>query len=648
MFVGGLRSSLLRWLTAIVLLLCLGATGSTYAHGSETTVVVCSPKLLGSWGAKEIHEGQRPTQGWEALSVPHIASAKWTQWQGAVWYRLDWQINCPHVDGVQKGALALAISGMRQAGTVYWNDELLWSDRSLVTPMSRSWNMPRWWPVSTRDRGEVQTAWVRVVAWESEFKGLGYVQLGDMASIRDAHEVRYRHQRLSYVVTGSLSLTIACVALVVWLWRRSEQVYLWMGVMQTFWTLYLAVVLSLDPWPGLGNHTMLLLNVLFFMLYAHCFLVFVFRYTGQHWPKVEWTAWGLLAIWVMSLLWGRAVSPWQAQMSLVWGVAVFNCGCLYAMYRGLRTRKPQQLLLGAVCAVMLVVALHDIVVALRYWDNDKTWSYISWPLNMLVLAVLLGWQVARHMRRIDRFNIQLTEHVVQARTELAQVLAREHAQALQHAKLQERVQIAHDLHDGLGGSLVRSMALLEQAPQQLSNERVLSLFKTLRDDLRQVIDTGSSNSVVVPETPAQWIAPLRHRFANILDEMGIQAQWQVDPAWQVRPTAVQCLALTRFLEEAFANMLKHSRAKCVTVRCIQPRPHTWVLSLEDDGVGFDVMAVLQAGVSVGMRSMQSRIVRIGGSFEVQSRPGCTVLVASVPLVDLATQPSIPVTGSTMV
>ncbi|MEG2050151.1 MAG: histidine kinase, partial [Comamonas sp.] len=322
-----------------------------------------------------------------------------------------------------------------------------------------------------------------------------------------------------------------------------------------------------------------------------------------------------------------------SDLSLVWGVVVFNGSCLYAIYRALRTRAPQHLLLGAACVAMVVVAVHDIDVALRQWDNDQTWSYFSWPLNLLVLAVLLGWQVASHMRRVDGFNVELTAHVAQARAELAQVLAQQHAKDLQSAKLHERMQLAHDLHDGLGGSLVRSMALVEQAPQQLSNERVMSLLKTLRDDLRQVIDTGSSAGVTVPDTPGQWLAPLRHRFMRILDEVGMQGQWHMPAHWQQRPSALQCLGLIRFLEEAFANVLKHSQARRMQVRCWQPTPDTLALSVEDDGLGFDVPAVLQAGMSVGMRSMQARMVRIGGRLEVQSAPGCTRLTAWVQLAD---------------
>ena len=49
------------------------------------------------------------------------------------------------------------------------------------------------------------------------------------------------------------------------------------------------------------------------------------------------------------------------------------------------------------------------------------------------------------------------------------------------------------------------------------------------------------------------------------------------------------------------------------------------LRIENDGVGFDVQAVQDARVSVGMRSMQARIARVGGELFVQSEPGATVL-----------------------
>ena len=643
-----LRSWLLRFFAVMGVLLCLGSITNAYAtaHANEPSgqpvAGICAPQLQGSWAAQEVQAGMRPSEGWQPVQLPHTTSALWPRWTGPVWYRIDWRLDCTQSgqarpdspqsaqpQDLRETALALAISGVRLAGTVYWNDELLWSDRSLAEPFSRSWNMPRWWPVSIHDRSAVQTAWVRVVAAQNSFMGVGYVQLDDAAAIQDAYETRYWRQRTGYVVTAGLSLAISCIALVVWLWRRSEPVYLWMGLMQACWTLYLGVVLSTDPWPWLSSKDLSILNLVSFMLYGQCFLIFILRFSGQRRPWLERVSWTALGLWIVLMPAAESVLPGVGEWSLVWGVVLFTGACWYMAYRAWCTREPQHVLLAVCCLVMSVVGLHDIVVALRAWDNDQTWSAFSWLVQMLVLAVLLGWQVASHMRRVDRFNVELTEHVAQARAELSQVMEQQHAQALQNAKLQERVQLAHDLHDGLGGSLVRSMALVEQAPQQLSNERVMSLLKVLRDDLRQVIDSGSSTGVSVAETPVLWMAPLRHRFTQLLDELGLSAEWQIDAQWQTRPSPLQCMGLVRFLEEAFANVIKHSRASRVRVQCHQPNVQTLVLSVEDNGVGFDVAMVEAASVGVGMRSMQARVQRIGGRLQVSSSPGRTILSASV-------------------
>ena len=147
--------------------------------------------------------------------------------------------------------------------------------------------------------------------------------------------------------------------------------------------------------------------------------------------------------------------------------------------------------------------------------------------------------------------------------------------------------------------------------------------------MRQVIDHGSSAGATVPATPLQWAAPLRHRFTRLLDEIGVASSWQVAPQWRGRPSALQCLGLTRLVEEALSNVVKHSRARHLRVDCVQPQPDTLVVRVQDDGVGFDVPAVQRAGVSVGMRSMAARAERMGGTLTIESGPGGTVMSVSL-------------------
>ena len=157
------------------------------------------------------------------------------------------------------------------------------------------------------------------------------------------------------------------------------------------------------------------------------------------------------------------------------------------------------------------------------------------------------------------------------------------------------------------------------------------MLKVLRDDLRQVIDVDSSSDVNAPETPVLWLAPLRHRFGMLVEELGMHIQWQVDAQWLQRPTTLQCMAMARFLEEAFSNVLKHSRASHIQVQCHQPDVQSWVVSITDDGVGFDVAAVEAAGMGIGMHSMHTRLGKVNGSLQVASSPQGTTLTASITL-----------------
>jgi signal transduction histidine kinase len=79
------------------------------------------------------------------------------------------------------------------------------------------------------------------------------------------------------------------------------------------------------------------------------------------------------------------------------------------------------------------------------------------------------------------------------------------------------------------------------------------------------------------------------------------------------------------------NVIKHSRARWVRLRLDLRHKEALVLEIENDGVGFDVTAVRQADISIGMRSMSVRIARVGGTLEVTSRPGRTVLTVRLTL-----------------
>ena len=81
------------------------------------------------------------------------------------------------------------------------------------------------------------------------------------------------------------------------------------------------------------------------------------------------------------------------------------------------------------------------------------------------------------------------------------------------------------------------------------------------------------------------------------------------------------------VKETLANVLKHSHANTVWLRLAWNAPELRI-TVEDDGVGFDAQEADPSGNGIGNQA--SRMKDIGGTVEVQAKPGTgTRIVFSV-------------------
>jgi PAS domain S-box-containing protein len=91
--------------------------------------------------------------------------------------------------------------------------------------------------------------------------------------------------------------------------------------------------------------------------------------------------------------------------------------------------------------------------------------------------------------------------------------------------------------------------------------------------------------------------------------------------------------LYRFAQEALTNASKHARATQATV-ILEAAAGKIRCSIRDDGVGFDVSAVLarRGDSNLGLRGIQDRVESLGGTLQYTSAPGRgTELIAMIPL-----------------
>jgi len=98
------------------------------------------------------------------------------------------------------------------------------------------------------------------------------------------------------------------------------------------------------------------------------------------------------------------------------------------------------------------------------------------------------------------------------------------------------------------------------------------------------------------------------------------------------------LALFRVLQEALANVARHSRATSVKVS-LQPVEKTVLLQIQDNGRGFNLADVPNYGY--GLHSMPERLSELGGSLKVDAGLGQGVTVtAHLPLEKRKIMPEI--------
>jgi signal transduction histidine kinase len=94
--------------------------------------------------------------------------------------------------------------------------------------------------------------------------------------------------------------------------------------------------------------------------------------------------------------------------------------------------------------------------------------------------------------------------------------------------------------------------------------------------------------------------------------------------------------LLRIFQEGLTNAVKHAHARSVDVE-LTYLPDSFALRIRDDGDGFDPQLLSPSGNGhYGLIGMRERAERIGGHFNLESKPGAgTELRVDVPLVDHA-------------
>ncbi len=247
------------------------------------------------------------------------------------------------------------------------------------------------------------------------------------------------------------------------------------------------------------------------------------------------------------------------------------------------------------------------------------------------LILLLVTVLAIRSRRTKNRELKFAKQQQEANEEIYRLVL-DQQQKVEQGRETEKNRIAQELHDGVMGRLsgIRlNLFALEKKPNKETIDQCLPYInqiqevekeiRTIAYDLERNPFSGSTSfSAVVGD-----IVKSIERHSGIIFELDIDPQI----GWETIDNTVK-MELYRILQEALQNTVKHAKAKSVSIRM---KPTTDGISVEvrDDGIGFDTANIKKG---LGLKSMESRVRKIGGALQISSQPEKgTLVILDVPV-----------------
>ena len=193
------------------------------------------------------------------------------------------------------------------------------------------------------------------------------------------------------------------------------------------------------------------------------------------------------------------------------------------------------------------------------------------------------------------------------------------------AVLEERGRLARDMHDtliqgctGISVLLEAALSLKNSAPEMKSK-----LLESARDQMRVTIDEARQAVWNLRSTPAD--GGIGQRLSEAAQQISLQSEVPIDCDTTGAPPTLDPETghhLLLVVREALNNAVRHGHPGRVSVR-VQGENGSLRVRIQDDGCGFDPGNASQPGAAhYGIVGMRERVESLGGTFALDSAPGC--------------------------
>jgi signal transduction histidine kinase len=187
----------------------------------------------------------------------------------------------------------------------------------------------------------------------------------------------------------------------------------------------------------------------------------------------------------------------------------------------------------------------------------------------------------------------------------------------------ERSRLARDLHDSVTQALYGVSLYAEAATRQLLAGDAELVVGHLHDIRETAQESLREMRLLIFELRLPTIqheglaAALQARLEAVEARVGLEIDFRAETNGSLPPDIED--GLYRIAQEALNNALRHAQARRVFVH-LRQNGRGVRLEVADDGIGMDPASARAKG-GFGLRGMEERAARLGGTLRVDSRQG---------------------------
>lgn len=252
----------------------------------------------------------------------------------------------------------------------------------------------------------------------------------------------------------------------------------------------------------------------------------------------------------------------------------------------------------------------------KVWIAD--WQDMKW-INIRATIQTLGQGAVQWdgiMLNISQSK-QEKQEIEQARRDLQALTAH-----LNQVKEQERVSIAREIHDDLGGNLTAMKLGLSTLIQQIESGGPVDIEQAtlLQAIINQTFDSVHriSGNLRPNILDLGLVDALEWQVNQFKKQLGVTARF-VTNCHDLECDNDQSMAFFRICQEALSNIAKYARADEVQVELMQLEEHI-LMTISDNGIGIAPADKIKPN-SFGLRGMQERAAAFGGECAIETAAG---------------------------